>query len=52
LKHGKSPTLAQKIKLKSLKLDPLNWLIVKDGSVCFTVEHRVSGATRTLIKAN
>lgn len=49
MKHGTNPTRAQKIRLKSLRFDPLNWLIVRDGPVCFTIEHRVSGKTRTLI---
>lgn len=49
MKHGRKPTRAQKIKLRSLRLDPLSWLIVMDSQGFFTVEHRVSGATRTLV---
>lgn len=48
MRNGKRPTRAQKIKLKSLRLDPANWLIIKDCSECFEIVHRVSGKARTL----
>ena len=48
LKHGKRPTRAQKQRLKSLGLNPDNWLIVKDCPECFVVENRISCKTRTL----
>lgn len=48
MKNGKAPTRAQKIRLKSLKLDPRVWLIVKDCPTCFQVVHRISGETRKL----
>ena len=48
LKHGKRPTRAQKIRIKSFGLNPENWLVVKDCKDCFEVVHRVSGKTRTL----
>jgi hypothetical protein len=50
LKHGKRPTRAQKIRIKSLGLNPENWLVVKDCRECFEVIHRVSGKTRKLKK--
>ena len=51
MRQGCNPTLLQKIKLKSLKLSPLSWLVVQDDQKVFVVEHRISGATRTLTKA-
>ena len=51
MRQGKKPTLFQKIKLKTLKLNPLSWLIVQDDRKVLIVEHRISGATRTLTKA-
>ena len=48
LKHGKKPTMAQKMRILSLKLNPANWLIVKDCRQCFEVVHRVSGKSRKL----
>ena len=48
MKNGKNPTMEQKIKLKSLKLDSRAWLIVKDLPSFLLVEHRVSGETRLL----
>lgn len=51
LKHGKKPTRAQKIRIKSLGLNPENWLVVKDCRDTFEIVHRVSGKIRTLKKA-
>jgi hypothetical protein len=48
LKHGKKPTRAQKEKIKSLNLNPENWLIVKDCPECFEIVNRVSGKTQKL----
>jgi len=48
LKRAELPTRAQKIRIKSLKLNPLNWLIVKDCKDCFEVIHKVFGKTRKL----
>ena len=47
-KHGKRPTMRQKIRLKLLGLDPRNWLVCRDCTECFEVEHRVSGEVRRL----
>lgn len=52
MKQGKRPTRAQKIRLKLLKFDPLNWLVVKDFPSGFLVVHRKSGKTRTLGTSN
>lgn len=48
MKHGKRPTKAQKIRIKSFKLNPDNWLVIKDCKDCFEVVHRVSGKIRKL----
>ncbi|WP_420795748.1 DUF6906 family protein [Desulforamulus putei] len=48
MKHGKRPTRAQKIRIKSLGLNPDNWLVVKDCRECFQVVHKVSGKTRKI----
>ena len=48
MKNGKNPTMSQKIRLKSLKLDSRAWLIVKELPSFFLIEHRVSGETRLL----
>ena len=50
MRQGKRPTMAQKLKLKSLGLIPENWLVSKDCPSCFMVAHRVSGETRTMPK--
>jgi len=48
MKHGVNPTREQKIRLRSLRLDPKNWMVIKDGPSCFEIMHRVSGKTRKL----
>lgn len=46
MKHGKRPTRKQKLILRKYKLDPDNWLIVKDCAECFEIVNKVSGKTR------
>lgn len=48
MKQGKSPTKAQKIRMKLLGLFPENWLISKNTPTEFVVVHRVSGEVRKL----
>jgi hypothetical protein len=48
MKHGKNPTVKQKERIKSLRLNPKHWLVVKDCPACFEIVHRVSGKTRRL----
>jgi len=48
MKQGKAPTRAQKIRLKSLRLIPENWLVVRDCPTRFVIIHRVSKKVRTL----
>jgi len=49
MKHGKRPTKKQKMFLKKFKLNPENWLIVKDCSQSFEIVNRVSGKRRILV---
>jgi len=48
MKNPKSPTMAQKNRLKALGLIPDNWLISKCSPTEFVVVHRVSGEVRRL----
>lgn len=50
MKHGKAPTRAQKIMLQSYRLDPANWLIVKDTSTETIIQHCYTGTVRTIPK--
>lgn len=48
MKHGKAPTKAQKIMLRSYRFDPANWLIVKATSTETVIQHRYTGTVRTI----
>lgn len=48
MKHGKNPTRSQSDRIEAKKLNPANWLVVKDCPECFEIVHRVSGKTRKL----
>ena len=50
MKHGKNPTLRQKKLLAKCRLNPDNWLVVKDTPEIFEVVHRLSGKARALRK--
>lgn len=50
MKQGKNPTVAQKKRMAKYKLNPDNWLIVKDCREEFLIRHRESGATRSISK--
>ncbi len=52
MKHGKRPTRAQKIRLKGYKLNPDNWLVVKDCREKFEIVNRLTGKIRTLKKVS
>lgn len=43
MKHGKKLTMVQKIRIKSLKLNPEDWLVVEDCQKRFEIVHRISG---------
>ena len=48
MKHGKRPTVREKKALYGHGLNPDEWLIVKRTPDFLTVEHRVSGAVRSI----
>ena len=48
MRRGKRPTRAQKIRIKSLGLNPDNWLVIKNYNDCFEIKHKASGKTRKL----
>ncbi len=48
MKHGKKPTKRQCMMLERYRLDPKNWLIVKDCSECLEIVNRYSGKVRRL----
>lgn len=50
MKHGKAPTKAQKILLKSYGFDPANWLFIKNTSKEIIVTHRHTSTTRIIPK--
>lgn len=50
MKNGKRPTRAQKELIQSIRLNPANWLIVKDTPEETVIVHRVSQKTRTIPK--
>ena len=49
MKHGKAPTVAQKKLLKEKRLDPDNWLVVKNQPDRMEIVHRY-GPTRKVIR--
>ena len=50
MKHGKNPTRAQKVIIKSMGLLPKNWLVCKDTTNEMVIEHRISGNMRVIRK--
>ena len=50
MKHGKNPTRAQRLIIKSRGLIPKNWLVCKDTPNEMVIEHRTSGKTRVIRK--
>jgi len=48
MKNGKCPTRGQKKFLKSLRLNPDNWLVVKNSPSEVIIVHRHSGQQRTI----
>ena len=51
MKHGKKPTVAQRKLMQMWKLDPANWLVVKDTPAEMVLVHRhFDGKTRVIPK--
>lgn len=50
MKHGKSPTKAQKITLAAYGLNLADWLVVKNTDKEMTITHRHTGTIRKIPK--
>ncbi|MDF2889757.1 MAG: hypothetical protein K0R80_124 [Clostridia bacterium] len=50
MKHGKRPRVKQKIFIESHKLDPDNWLVVKDTPDIMEIVNRKSSRRKILNK--
>jgi hypothetical protein len=50
MKHGKKPTVAQRKLMQKWKLDPANWLVVKDTPNEMVLVHRHSDSTTRTIQ--
>lgn len=48
MKHGKRPTVAQRKYIHSFRLNPENWLVVRDNNEVFVIRHRLSDKEKTL----
>lgn len=52
MKHGKKPTYSQRKFLESLRLNPADWLVVKDTPQEMVLVHRYSKrTTKTIYKS-
>ncbi|MCT8138616.1 hypothetical protein H1D32_13215 [Anaerobacillus sp. CMMVII] len=49
MKSGKKPTKRQKIAIKEARLNPDNWLIVKNLPDCLHIVHRESGTIKRIV---
>lgn len=49
MKHGVNPTRSQKKILAEHRLNPKNWLVVKDTPEAMELVHRNSDKTRRII---
>lgn len=49
MKHGKNPTREQKKLIQQWKLNPENWLVVKDTPDQMLLVHRYSEKTTRII---
>ncbi len=50
MKQGKKPTVAQKKRITEYKLQPNNWLVVKDCRDEFLIINRTSGKVKSFKK--
>lgn len=48
MKHGRKPTLNQKLLIKEAGLNPDNWLIVKNLPDKLNIVHRETGSERMI----
>lgn len=50
MKNGKRPTYEQRKLIQAIRLDPHDWLVVKDTSTELVLVHRFSDKTIKTIK--
>ena len=48
MKHGRKPTVAQRKYIQSFRLNPENWLVVRDNNDEFVIRHRLSDKEKKL----
>lgn len=48
MKNGKKPTVRETQHIKSMRLNPSNWLISKKTSTFWLIVHRESGNVREI----
>ena len=48
-KQGKNPTRRQKIFLQKKRLNPADWLVVKDDNEVMVLQHRHFDSTKKVI---
>ena len=48
MKHGRNPTVAQRKYINSFRLNPENWLVVRDNQEEFIIRHRLSDKEKKL----
>lgn len=48
VKQGKNPTVAQRKYIKYFRLNPENWLVVRDNQEEFVIRHRLSDKEKRL----
>ncbi|WP_219620123.1 DUF6906 family protein [Bacillus canaveralius] len=50
MKHGKRPTVKQKVLMIQASLHPSEWLVIKNEFATMKVVHRESGEQKTITK--
>ena len=48
MKHGKNPTVSQRKYIKYSRLNPENWLVVRDNTEELVSRHRLSDKEKRL----
>lgn len=48
MKQGKRPTVAQRKYIQRFRLNPENWLVVRDNNEEFIIRHRLSDKEKRL----
>lgn len=50
MKNGRNPTRAQKLMMQKIRLNPENWLVVKNLVDKLILTHRLTGYLKTIPK--